>query len=242
MRGIRDVTNDLRPSLLDDLGLLPALRSLVADFAERRGVNVDARRARRPPGAQRRSGGRALPRAAGGAVERRAPCRAARRRTWRSASTAGDVTLRVADRGPGFAGEQVRSRSLEAEGHLGLAGMRERITALGGEVAVRSSPGAGVVIVIRIPVRRAARHERTASRFACSWWTIMRWCARASATCSATAPSSRSSARRRAEPRPWRARPSSQPNVVVLDISMPGGSGLARGGRAARAASPAFAC
>jgi signal transduction histidine kinase len=61
------------------------------------------------------------------------------------------VTLRVSDRGPGFGGEGSLAR-LEAEGHLGLAGMRERITALGGEVLVRSSPGDGVVIVIRIPV------------------------------------------------------------------------------------------
>ena len=38
IRSIRNVTNDLRPSLLDDLGLLPALRSLVADFGERSGI------------------------------------------------------------------------------------------------------------------------------------------------------------------------------------------------------------
>ena len=40
-------------------------------------------------------------------------------------------------------------------GHLGLAGMRERILALGGDVSVKSSPGAGVVIVIRIPLSEA---------------------------------------------------------------------------------------
>src|SRR3712207_8899702 len=38
IRSIRNVTNDLRPSLLDDLGLLPALRSLVAEFGERSGI------------------------------------------------------------------------------------------------------------------------------------------------------------------------------------------------------------
>ena len=40
IRSIRSVTNDLRPSLLDDLGLLPALRSLVADFSERSGIRT----------------------------------------------------------------------------------------------------------------------------------------------------------------------------------------------------------
>jgi signal transduction histidine kinase len=66
-------------------------------------------------------------------------------------ATDGEIALRVTDHGPGFAGESALAR-LEAEGHLGLAGMRERILALGGEVAVRTSPGAGVVLVIRIPV------------------------------------------------------------------------------------------
>ena len=40
MLGIRNLTQDLRPSLLDDLGLLPALRSLVADFEERHARKV----------------------------------------------------------------------------------------------------------------------------------------------------------------------------------------------------------
>ncbi len=66
-------------------------------------------------------------------------------------ATSGEVTMRVTDRGPGFDGEGSLAR-LEAEGHLGLAGMRERITALGGEITVKSAPGEGVVIMIRIPV------------------------------------------------------------------------------------------
>jgi signal transduction histidine kinase len=150
MRGIRNVTNDLRPSLLDDLGLLPALRSLVADFADRRGVHVTLDAPDALPVLSDEAEValfRALQeslsnvsRHAGGApahVEIR--------------SAGGQVVLRVADRGPGFGGERSLAR-LEAEGHLGLAGMRERITALGGEVLVKSSPGAGAVIELRIPV------------------------------------------------------------------------------------------
>ena len=41
IRTIRNVTNDLRPSLLDDLGLLPALRSLAAEFTERTGIRAE---------------------------------------------------------------------------------------------------------------------------------------------------------------------------------------------------------
>ena len=80
IRSIRNVTNDLRPSLLDDLGLLPALRSLVADFAERSGIRT--RPSPRPaalPAALEGGGAGPVPRAAGGAVERAAARRRRRR-------------------------------------------------------------------------------------------------------------------------------------------------------------------
>lgn len=150
MRGIRNVTNDLRPSLLDDLGLLPALRSLVTDFAERRGVNVslDAPGALPPLSDEAEVAlFRALQEALSNVARHagKAPAHVEIQLTGR------DLVLRVADRGPGFDGESSLA-VLEAEGHLGLAGMRERITALGGEVVVKSSPGSGFVVMIRIPV------------------------------------------------------------------------------------------
>jgi len=150
MRGIRNVTNDLRPSLLDDLGLLPALRSMVADFSERRGVNVVLEAPESLPVLSDEAEValfRALQEALSNVARHAGD---AETRVEIHASDA-DVILRVADRGPGFEGEGSLIR-LEAQGHLGLAGMRERITALGGDVRVASSPGTGVEIMIRIPV------------------------------------------------------------------------------------------
>ena len=150
MRGIRNVTNDLRPSLLDDLGLLPALRSTVTDFSERRGVKValDAPDALPVLSDEAEV---ALFRALQEALSNVARHAGNAPADVQIRAERNDVILRVADRGPGFDGESALAR-LEAEGHLGLAGMRERILALGGDVAVRSSPGAGVVLVIRIPI------------------------------------------------------------------------------------------
>jgi signal transduction histidine kinase len=150
MRGIRNVTNDLRPSLLDDLGLLPALRSLVTDFAERRGVNVTLDAPEALPVLSDEAEV-ALFRALQEALSNVARHAGSAPAHVEIQATGRDVILRVSDRGPGFDGEGSLAR-LEAEGHLGLAGMRERILALGGEVSVKSSPGAGVVIVIRIPI------------------------------------------------------------------------------------------
>ena len=84
IRSIRSVTNDLRPSLLDDLGLLPALRSLVAEFSERSGMRVELAAPVDASAAVGRGGAGPLPRAAGGALER-APARAGAAR-WTSAS------------------------------------------------------------------------------------------------------------------------------------------------------------
>jgi len=149
MRGIRNVTNDLRPALLDDLGLLPALRSLVADFSERRGVKVTLDAPDSLPVLQDEAEV-ALFRALQEALSNVARHAGSAPANVEIRATNSEVTLRVADRGPGFDGAGSLAR-LEAEGHLGLAGMRERITALGGDVAVTSSEGAGVVIMIRIP-------------------------------------------------------------------------------------------
>jgi signal transduction histidine kinase len=149
MRGIRDVTNDLRPALLDDLGLLPALRSLVADYSERRGVPVvlDAPVAL-PVLADEVEVAlfRALQEALANVVRHAPGATASVTITERK----GELAMRIADSGPGFAGEAALAQS-ETAGHLGLAGMRERIVAAGGQVRVHGAPAAGVAIDIRVP-------------------------------------------------------------------------------------------
>ena len=82
IRSIRSVTNDLRPSLLDDLGLVPALRSLGADFGERSGIAIELTSPSSPASALGGGGAGTVPRSAGGAVQ----CAAARRRAFAFAS------------------------------------------------------------------------------------------------------------------------------------------------------------
>lgn len=150
MRGIKNVTNDLRPSLLDDLGLLPALRSMVADYTERRGVPVTLQAPKSLPVLSDEAEVaffRALQeslanvaRHAGGAPT-----------SVTITASENEVSMTVSDEGPGFGGEETLARA-EAEGHLGIPGMRERITALGGVVNVRPRRGAGTIIELRLPV------------------------------------------------------------------------------------------
>jgi signal transduction histidine kinase len=149
IQSIRNVTNSLRPSLLDDLGLIPAIRALVHDFADRSGivgefVSVDR-----------------LPVLSAGAelgifravqeglanVVRHAHARAFR---VGLGVEEGDVVLRIRDDGQGLP-DGGNIDAFERRGHMGLAGMRERIHAVGGTLGVGSLPGGGTEIVVRVP-------------------------------------------------------------------------------------------
>ena len=141
IRSIRNVTNDLRPSLLDDLGLLPALRSLCADFADRTGIatTLDAPDAL-PPLPEEAD--LALFRALQEGLSNVARHAGARSVEVRVAARDGALTLAVRDDGEGLGGS-ADPAGWERAGHMGLAGMRERIGALGGRVTIAEGGDAG---------------------------------------------------------------------------------------------------
>jgi signal transduction histidine kinase len=149
IRSIRNVTNDLRPSLLDDLGLLPALRSLVADCNERGGIRIALiAPAALPPLSKEAELAlfRALQEALSNVLRHAG---ASTVDVGISVSRDG-VLLEVRDDGRGLPA-QVSPERLEQEGHMGLAGMRERIGALGGSVRLRGEPGAGALLEVLVP-------------------------------------------------------------------------------------------
>jgi signal transduction histidine kinase len=150
IRSIRNVTKDLRPSLLDDLGLLPALRSLVTDFAERSGISVSLRE---PPFLPPLSPDAelALFRSLQEALSNVLRHAAATSVDVAISSTGQGVVLQVSDNGRGLPPE-TSANQFERNGHMGLAGMRERITALGGSVRITGgTAGSGVVLEILVP-------------------------------------------------------------------------------------------
>jgi len=160
IRSIRDVTNDLRPSLLDDLGLLPALRSLLAERAERTGLAVtfDAP-PELPPLAPEAE--LAIFRAVQEALSN--VTRHAQARAVRVAVALDGALLRLVveddGRGPPAGADPER---LERAGHMGLAGMRERIGALGGRVHLGAAAAGGARLEIDLPVPAAAPAGRDA--------------------------------------------------------------------------------
>jgi len=139
---VRDLSNLLRPSVLDDLGLLPALRAMAEDFTRRTHIDVALSIGEGLKGftAEQEV---VIYRVAQEALTNVA--RHAGARQVRVELQAGDRELRltIEDDGRGAAGEPTPQ--------LGLLGMRERVTALGGTLAIAASPAQGFRLEALIP-------------------------------------------------------------------------------------------
>lgn len=155
IRSIRSVTNDLRPSLLDDLGLLPALRSLVVDFSDRSGIQTGLAAPSSLPSLSREAE-LALFRALQEALSNVLRHSDARSVDVGISINEQGVLLRVSDDGRGLPAGAT-PEGLELRGHMGLAGMRERITALGGSVRLRSGAGSGASLEVLLPASAAVQ-------------------------------------------------------------------------------------
>ena len=154
----RRISADLRPLMLDDLGLADASSWLVEDFAKRSGIEVQM-----ALGAT--EGLDQLPRNAATAVYRAVQesltniaRHSGAKRAWVSLSVDVQTLLvEIEDDGRGVAPEDLaKTRS------LGLKGMRERIAYLGGSFEIARAPRGGTRVRLRLPVRPAVPAGATA--------------------------------------------------------------------------------
>ncbi|MGH7505599.1 MAG: GAF domain-containing sensor histidine kinase, partial [Longimicrobiales bacterium] len=146
IRSIRSVTADLRPSLLDDLGLLPALRGLVDDFRDNHSIDVRFNAPDVPPRISKEAE-LAIFRALQEALSNVARHAHASRIDVRLGAVESRVVLSIADDGRGIPADRLREPGASA----GLAGMRERLAALGGQLMVEPADDHGVLLVISVP-------------------------------------------------------------------------------------------
>lgn len=144
---VRDLSNLLRPSALDDLGLVPAVRGLAEDFARRTHVQVklDIDEGLRAPGPDVQV---VIYRVIQEALTNVARHADAREVNVRLANGDGRVQLLIEDDGRGFESEPTP--------HLGLLGMRERVAELGGTLHIAGAPGRGVQLEVSLPIAGAA--------------------------------------------------------------------------------------
>jgi two-component system sensor histidine kinase UhpB len=145
MEVVRRIASELRPSVLDQLGLEPAIEYLVQETAKRTGIAVTLRAEEFPrlPDGVRSHAFRIIQEALTN-VARHSKATQAHVSVHRAGPA---LILGVADNGVGFAPDSLRGvRS------LGLVGMRERALACGGQLLVQGKPGEGTAIVVTIPV------------------------------------------------------------------------------------------
>ena len=146
MHAIGQIAANLRPIVLDELGLVSALRDLVEQFSERTRIECDFSVHPADLSVDNRLATQLyrMVQESLTNVARHAEATEVIVSLYRDPS--GKITLDITDNGKGLPNEDQRTR-----GSFGLIGMRERTTMLGGEIRVHSQPGAGTSIEIVIP-------------------------------------------------------------------------------------------
>ncbi len=149
VRELRQVMTALRPPVLDQQGLEAALQQHVEQFENEHRIVADL-------SIERQANDLAsevetvLYRIAQEALSNvRKHARADHAWVTMDGTDDGQVRLRVRDNGVGF--DPAQASRLVTEGHFGLAGMRERVTFVGGRFDVRSAPGQGTTVEVAMP-------------------------------------------------------------------------------------------
>jgi PAS domain S-box-containing protein len=146
---VQRIARNLRSSVLDELGLIPALRATCTEFADRTGVSLKL--ACKPLTARLPAEGElALYRILQNALENVEKHARARHVTVRLRQRA-FVQLTINDDGIGFDPDYHAARR-KGKGGLGLLSMRERATYVGGDFKIKSVRGAGTKIEVLIPL------------------------------------------------------------------------------------------
>jgi two-component system sensor histidine kinase UhpB len=150
LRAVRNLSIDLRPSALDDLGLLPALRWYIKEYQQKCGIEVEFTatgfRERLPAEMET-----AIYRVIQESLTNTAKHAHARRVRITLDEDGSRVHAHTHDDGHGFDAQAVLRTPWQDRG-LGLSGMMERATLLDGTVEILSRPGTGTTIDMTIPL------------------------------------------------------------------------------------------
>ncbi len=150
---VRRIAADLRPVMLDDLGLVPAIEWLVSDFTNRYGIPVETR-IEHGEAIFNRDGATALFRIVQEALTNVARHAEATLVILSIVLEDGQYVLRVEDNGRGA----VERHSPDGKS-FGLLGMRERAHMLGGRVSTGPANGNGFVVTVRFPANTLTQDE-----------------------------------------------------------------------------------
>lgn len=146
---IHDLSRDLRPTILDDLGLAPTLRWYMNQYQERTGTEVSFTVEETPGAVIPDAVAVALYRVLQEAMTNVTKYARAKSVDAHLKITGREVELSVSDNGAGFDLETIMSRRIQDRG-LGLVGMRERLELLKGSLTIDTAPGTGTTLTAKI--------------------------------------------------------------------------------------------
>ncbi len=147
---VRRIAADLRPMMLDDLGLNAAIEWLARDAARRMGIEITVRLGEEDPPLSE-SAAIALYRMVQEALTNVARHARATDVCIEMRQQGPELVLSVRDNGVGFP-----DPSTQQDGRYGLLGIRERAYMLGGRIEVDNAPGGGGRLTVYLPLARAA--------------------------------------------------------------------------------------
>ena len=146
LHDVRRLAVELRPAVLDDFGLVPALERLRDSISEQGQIAVEVQSdldGQRLPAEIETALYRIVQESLTNVVKH---ADASRVTVWLRRPSDRNVELVIHDDGAGFDPNEVR------DGGLGLVGMRERVALLGGRMSVESSEGAGTMLTAEVPL------------------------------------------------------------------------------------------
>lgn len=150
LQEVRQFSRDLRPSILDDLGLLPALEWIAGEIKSEYGIDISLK----VVGSERRLSQEAellLFRIVQEALRNTAKHARASRAEVKVEFAKKKIEVSIRDNGRGFQLPE-NLGTLPYKGKLGLAGMQERVQLLGGSLKLSSELGKGTTLFIEAPV------------------------------------------------------------------------------------------
>jgi signal transduction histidine kinase len=142
---------DLRPAMLDEIGLVPSLISYVRGFPKPKGLQIEFKAFAREVALdnEKRT---VLYRVAQEALVNVAKHAKATKVEVTILNVPGGVSLEISDNGKSFDVERTRIRNMGK--HLGLMGMQERVGMVGGIFSIESGKGTGTTVRATVPLGR----------------------------------------------------------------------------------------
>lgn len=157
IQSMRRIITELRPAILDDLGLIPAVEWQLSEFGKRTGIKIELHLGEEPdvsgitfPSSIAVAAFRTLQEALTNTLKHAG----ARHVVVHAMVDEADFVLKISDDGRGMEPEQLRKH-----GSYGVLGMRERAHALHGRLDIHSMPHKGLTVVLRLPLRERARQD-----------------------------------------------------------------------------------